>query len=211
MQGTLRKDLLYDRTEKSRSCFEPAREAFDRAKEIFSNSLRSDQQQQIFCHDNNNIEELHAIVNKAKEGYERRRQKGKARQWLSSFSSRLLYYGAVLDTLAQHHPEYVSLAWGAVKFVFIVCMRVVNNSPYYSRFIGRSEPRRAYRYTCQSNVQSCRFLASPTTCHHSVPNTGHEASSSAVVRTFDGFFHHGLAMVSGGSHEAHVTFHHSAS
>ena len=117
-----------NRTEKSCSCFEPAREAFDRAKEIFSNSLKSDQQQQIFGHDSNNIEEFQAIVNQAKEGYERRRQKGKARQWLSSFSSRLLYYGAVLDTLAQHHPEYVSLAWGAVKFVFIVCMRIVYNS-----------------------------------------------------------------------------------
>lgn len=128
MQGTLCKDLSFDRTKKSRSCFEPAREAFARAKAIFSDSLSSDQQQQIFGHDNNDIEEFHAIVNQAKESYERRRQKGKARQWLSSFSSRLLYYGAVLDTLAQHHPEYVSLAWGAVKFVFIVCMRVVNNS-----------------------------------------------------------------------------------
>ena len=128
MQGTLRKDLLFDRTEKSRSCFEPAREAFDRAKEIFSNSLRSDQQQQIFGQDNNDIEEFRAIVNQAKDRYECRRQKGKARQWLSYFSSRLLYYGAVLDTLAQHHPEYVDLVWGAVKFVFIVCMRIVNNS-----------------------------------------------------------------------------------
>ena len=128
MQGTLRKDLLFDRTKRSRSCFEPAREAFARAKELFSNSLRSDQQEQIFGHDNNDIEEFRTIVNQAKEGYERRRQKGKARQWLSSFSSRLLYYGGVLDILAQHHPEYVSLAWGAVKFVFIVCMHVVNNS-----------------------------------------------------------------------------------
>ena len=117
-----------NRTKKSCSCFEPAREAFDRAKVIFSSSLRSDQHQQIFGHDSNNIEAFQAIVNQAKEGYEGRRRKGKARQWLSSFSSRLLYYGAVLDTFAQHHPEYVSLAWGAVKFVFIVCMRVVDGS-----------------------------------------------------------------------------------
>ena len=123
----LRNELLLDRTKKSCSCFEPAREGFNKAKKVFSNSLRSDQQQQIFGHDSNNIEEFRAIVNQAKEGYERRRQKGKARQWLSSFSSRLLYYGAVLDTLSQHHPEYVSLAWGAVKFVFIVGMRTVNN------------------------------------------------------------------------------------
>ena len=129
VQGTLRNNLLVTCTEKSCSCFDPAREAFDRAKEIFSNSLRSDQQQQqLFGHDNNTIEGFQALVDQAKEGYDGRRKKGKARQWLSSFSSRLLYYGAVLDTLAQHHPEYVSLAWGAVKFVFIVCMRIVNNS-----------------------------------------------------------------------------------
>ena len=118
--------MFLNRIKMSCSCFEPAHEAFDKAKKIFSDSLGSDQQQQIFVHGSNNIEGLQAIVNQAKEGYERTRQKGKARQWLSSFSSRLLYYGAVLDTLAQHHPEYVSLAWGAVKFVFIVCMRIVD-------------------------------------------------------------------------------------
>lgn len=32
----------------------------------------------------------------------------------------MLYYGAALDILAQHHPEYVSLAWGTIKFIFIV-------------------------------------------------------------------------------------------
>lgn len=26
---------------------------------------------------------------------------------------------AIFDTFAQHHPEYVSLAWGALKFLFI--------------------------------------------------------------------------------------------
>lgn len=26
---------------------------------------------------------------------------------------------AIFDTFAQHHPEYVSLAWGAMKFLFI--------------------------------------------------------------------------------------------
>ena len=124
----LSKVLLLDQAKQSRSCFVPAREAFDRAKEFFSKSLGDKKQQQVIGQKSNNIEEFQAIVNQAKKDYERRRQKGKAWQWLSSFSSRLLYYGAVLDTLAQHHPEYVSLAWGAVKFVFIVCMRVVNNA-----------------------------------------------------------------------------------
>lgn len=34
-----------------------------------------------------------------------------------------MYYGGVLDALSQHHPEYVALAWGAVKFVLMVRIR----------------------------------------------------------------------------------------
>ena len=60
------------------------------------------------------------IVNEAKDEYDRKRHTAKAWRWLSAFSSRFMYYGAVLDTLAQHHPEYVSLAWGAIKFIFMV-------------------------------------------------------------------------------------------
>jgi hypothetical protein len=31
-----------------------------------------------------------------------------------------MYYGPVFDMLSQHHPEYVALAWGSVKFVLMV-------------------------------------------------------------------------------------------
>lgn len=40
--------------------------------------------------------------------------------WLQGLSKRIMLYGQVLDTLAQHHPEYVSLVWGVVKFVLMV-------------------------------------------------------------------------------------------
>lgn len=46
------------------------------------------------------------------------------RKWLNIFASRVNYYGGVLDTLAQHHPEYVALAWGAIKFLIAVCYDV---------------------------------------------------------------------------------------
>lgn len=39
---------------------------------------------------------------------------------LDEISSRIVYYGGVLDALSQHHPEYVALAWGAMKFVLMV-------------------------------------------------------------------------------------------
>jgi hypothetical protein len=44
----------------------------------------------------------------------------KISEGLDAISSRIIYYGGVLDALSQHHPEYVSLAWGAIKFVLMV-------------------------------------------------------------------------------------------
>jgi hypothetical protein len=43
-----------------------------------------------------------------------------SRVWLERCSSRIMYYGKIFDTLAQHHPEYIALAWGAVKLVLMV-------------------------------------------------------------------------------------------
>jgi hypothetical protein len=60
-------------------------------------------------------------VEKAKREYEAKGQKRRTVvQWLNKLSFGIRYYSKVLDTLAQHHPEYVALAWGAVKFVIMV-------------------------------------------------------------------------------------------
>lgn len=48
------------------------------------------------------------------------KSKVKARLWLVGLSEKLMYYGNIFDVMAQHHPEYVSLAWGTFKLVFIV-------------------------------------------------------------------------------------------
>ena len=62
------------------------------------------------------------VVERAKQMYTKTAGKeGKAQQWITAFASRVTYYSDVLDMLAQHHPEYVALAWGAMKFVFVVC------------------------------------------------------------------------------------------
>jgi hypothetical protein len=31
-----------------------------------------------------------------------------------------MFYSQVLDALAQHHPEYVALVWGTLKFLLVV-------------------------------------------------------------------------------------------
>jgi hypothetical protein len=44
----------------------------------------------------------------------------KAAKWLTRLSARISLYGSALDMLAQHHPEYLALVWGSLKFVVVV-------------------------------------------------------------------------------------------
>ncbi|KAL1592712.1 hypothetical protein SLS60_011128 [Paraconiothyrium brasiliense] len=57
-------------------------------------------------------------VTKARTIYEKKTGDSRLRKNLVSLSQRVAYYGKVLDVMVQHHPEYVSLAWGAMKLVF---------------------------------------------------------------------------------------------
>lgn len=57
-------------------------------------------------------------VAKAQAQYKDKRGESKFQKRLTSFSKRVAYYGQVLDVMVQHHPEYVSLAWGTMKLVF---------------------------------------------------------------------------------------------
>ena len=63
------------------------------------------------------------MVETAKKDYEDKSKQDKhaeMKQSLERLSARIMYYGKVMDTLAQHHPEYVALVWGAMKFVLTV-------------------------------------------------------------------------------------------
>lgn len=68
------------------------------------------------------IQDVHATVDQAKQRYDDA-SKGHTgtRKRLEKLSSRVWYYKPIMDTLAQHHPEYVALAWGTVKIVLMVC------------------------------------------------------------------------------------------
>ncbi|KAF2180012.1 hypothetical protein K469DRAFT_292742 [Zopfia rhizophila CBS 207.26] len=69
------------------------------------------------------IEDLHQVVIEVKSKYKKRSEQGKARKWLTRFSSRVMFYGNIVDTLCQHHQEFVSLAWGTFKLLFVVGQR----------------------------------------------------------------------------------------
>ena len=71
------------------------------------------------------VKDVLSVVETAKRKYdEKSKEHTGMRRSLEKISLRIMHYSKVLDTLAQHHPEYVALAWGAVKLVLTVC----NNS-----------------------------------------------------------------------------------
>lgn len=64
------------------------------------------------------IQDVLSSVQEAKLHYQDDRGHSRTRGYLSAFSHRVMHYGNVLDVLVQHHPEYTSLAWGAMKILF---------------------------------------------------------------------------------------------
>ena len=70
--------------------------------------------------DSTSLEDVRRTVLEAKIRYDTAHEHSKISKWLSKFSNRVQFYGNILDVLVQHHPEYVSLAWGAMKFLFVV-------------------------------------------------------------------------------------------
>ena len=65
--------------------------------------------------------DVEKIVEKAKREYESKGQKRRpVLKWLGKLSLVIRHYSKALDMLAQHHPEYLALAWGSIKFVLTV-------------------------------------------------------------------------------------------
>ncbi|OAG16202.1 hypothetical protein CC77DRAFT_391926 [Alternaria alternata] len=96
-----------------------AEDAFKEAISVFQldprTCARFDRVQQL-----RSLNDLEIILNEARSKYEQQHEDKKIAKWLSQLSSRICHYGQIFDVLVQHHPEYVSLAWGAMKFLFVL-------------------------------------------------------------------------------------------
>lgn len=84
--------------------------------------MTKDGKKKSFTSSFDTIHSVQEAVNKSMAKYESHRKSSVASTWLVCFSQRIKFYGDVLDVFVQHHPEYVSLAWGAMKFLFTVCI-----------------------------------------------------------------------------------------
>ncbi len=117
-------DLLVFRT------LDPAREAFKIAAAKFGAVLSRDARKQDRVNQTSSILELQRLVADAQSKYTANHGNGRVRKWLVKLSTRITHYGAILDVLAQHHPEYVALAWGAMKFLFLVGHTPIRSHPH---------------------------------------------------------------------------------
>ena len=105
-------------------CLDVAQEAFNQAVEIFGSTITKDSQKTAAVRSATSIDDVRRTVLEAKTLYDTAHEDSKVSKWLSKFSNRVNFYGSIMDILVQHHPEYVSLAWGAMKFLFVVSAKV---------------------------------------------------------------------------------------
>ena len=100
------------------SVFAPAQEAFDLALEKFKEISTKRWEKRRTILEATSLRDVLDIVAAAQNRYANEHTKSKTRTCITELSKRVCYYGKVMDVLVQHHPEYVSLAWGAMKLVF---------------------------------------------------------------------------------------------
>ena len=83
--------------------------AFQDAIKFFKYELTHDQCKQIGIEDKNSIQDIVALLEDAKTKFEQKNKGSKAWVWLNKFSKRLLYYGAIMDTMGQpsFHPALI--------------------------------------------------------------------------------------------------------
>jgi hypothetical protein len=98
-----------------------AQKAFDEAVTLFGSKLSNGASgaKWLSATKATSITDIIDCVKDARSIYEMRRGSSKVRDSLSRFSERVHHYGNIMDVLVQHHPEYVSLAWGTMKLLFI--------------------------------------------------------------------------------------------
>lgn len=74
------------------------------------------------------LEDIQEAVGKSMHEYEARGKNPKTVKWLHRAAKSIIHYSNVFDVFVPRNPEYVSLAWGAMKFLFTVCsnLSVIN-------------------------------------------------------------------------------------
>lgn len=109
--------------------FEPAKAAFQEAKKLFTVDLIPDGSKPMVGKNVTSMDDILQTVDGARKDYEISRSNGKLKQKLTKFAGLLHHYGTIIEVFSQHHPEYVALAWGAMKFLLVVGSQTLTVQP----------------------------------------------------------------------------------
>jgi hypothetical protein len=90
--------------------------AYRDAVKLFSDQLTHDRDKIAFVGSKAHLRDIQNTVRSALERYEGRHARRATTAWLSKTASHIHFYGKIFDVISQHHPEYVALGWGALKF-----------------------------------------------------------------------------------------------
>jgi hypothetical protein len=94
--------------------------AYRDAVKLFSDQLTHDRDKIAFVGSKAHLRDIQNTVRSALERYEGRHARRATTAWLSKTASHIHFYGKIFDVISQHHPEYVALGWGALKFFLTV-------------------------------------------------------------------------------------------
>ena len=90
--------------------------------ELFTKELTQDECKRIWLKDKNTMNDVQQAIQQVRKVYDDGSKKSKMKMWLKNCASRVVYYGNIMDVLVQGCPDYASFLWGALKFLFIVCL-----------------------------------------------------------------------------------------
>ncbi|XXH01513.1 hypothetical protein Hte_007873 [Hypoxylon texense] len=127
---------------------------FQRAKEKYADAFTIGSREQAVAESARGLHDVQAILQNAVSKYESKQRFPVLRDRLNRLSGKIHYYGNVVDVLVQHHPEYVSLVWGAMKFLFTAVVnheRILKSITQVLSQVADSLPRLELSYALYSN------------------------------------------------------------
>ncbi|CVK91940.1 uncharacterized protein FPRN_09692 [Fusarium proliferatum] len=112
-------DIQAQQTTHLNFAFPAAQQAFQEGLNRFASDLTNDAEKVVFSQGFSSIQDIQTLVRDSFMRYSDEKRFPKTRKWLQRTISKIHHYGNIMDVLVQHHPEYVSLAWGAMKLVLV--------------------------------------------------------------------------------------------
>ncbi|KAK8016591.1 hypothetical protein PG993_014780 [Apiospora rasikravindrae] len=96
-----------------------AQEAYQEGFKIFASELSSDPSKLHQAESPATLATVREAVLQAQSTYIANKKGQKIKDRLGKLVSLLSHYGNIIEVFAQHHPEYVALAWGAIKLLLV--------------------------------------------------------------------------------------------